>query len=84
MFAAGKNVEENVIYVCSGSEHPSLFCDKFYVRAPLHWITGAGPTSGDLERGVRCQFRSQNKRPLTTCLLRSSDSTQGTKGGSFN
>ena len=82
VFAAGKNVGENVIYVCIGSDHPSLFCDKFYVRAPLHWIAGAGPTEGDLERGFRCQFRSQNKKPLTACLLRRSESPEGTKGGS--
>ena len=82
VFAAGKNVGENVIYVCIGSDHPSLFCDKFYVRAPLHWIAGAGPTEGDLERGFRCQFRSQNKKPLTACLLRRSESPEGAKGGS--
>jgi len=76
VFAAGKYVDENVIYVCFGSDHPSLFCDKFYVRAPLHWIAGAGPTEGDLEKGFRCQFRSQNKRPLTSCLLRGSDAPQ--------
>ena len=81
VYAAGKNVEDNVLYVCFGSDHPALFCDKFYVRAPLHWIAGApgGPTAteDDLERGFRCQFRSQNKRPLTACLLRSSKSPQG-------
>jgi len=80
VYAAGKNAEDNVLYVCFGSDHPALFCDKFYVRAPLHWIAGAaaGPTAteGDLERGLRCQFRSQNKRPLTACLLRSSKSPQ--------
>ena len=83
VYAAGKNAEDNVLYVCFGSDHPALFCDKFYVRAPLHWIAGAAPgptaTEGDLERGLRCQFRSQNKRPLTACLLRSSKSAQGKK-----
>ena len=83
VYAAGKNAEDNVLYVCFGSDHPALFCDKFYVRAPLHWIAGAAPghaaTEDDLERGLRCQFRSQNKRPLTACLLRSSKSPQGKK-----
>ena len=77
MYAAGKNMEENIIYVCFGSDHPALFCNKFYLRAPLHWIADMGPTEGDLERGFHCQFRSQNKRPLTTCLLRNSKSPQG-------
>ena len=66
VYAAGKNVEDNVLYVCFGSDHPALFCDKFYVRAPLHWIAGAAdrPRPRTIWRGASAASSGLRTRGL--------------------
>lgn len=74
LFVADKDARNNVLQVCYGANHPSLFSETFEVGAP-HWIGGRGPTDEQLRDGFDCEFRFQNIMPLTNCRLKMSGSS---------
>ncbi|EAT40320.1 AAEL007934-PA [Aedes aegypti] len=64
-FVFQKDVNRNVIFVVSGTDHPLLVTDMVYVENPV-WIN----KPDRLADGVfRCQFRFQHTKPLVHCSL---------------
>uniref|UniRef100_A0A6P7GR48 tRNA-5-taurinomethyluridine 2-sulfurtransferase n=1 Tax=Diabrotica virgifera virgifera TaxID=50390 RepID=A0A6P7GR48_DIAVI len=64
-FIARKDVERNIIYVASGTDHPILLSDLFFTGVP-HWIHSEPPelqSSNILE----CNFKFQHTQHWKPC-----------------
>lgn len=41
-FVVGKNIDEGIVFVEQGADHPALYCDEL-IAAELTWISGKAP-----------------------------------------
>jgi tRNA U34 2-thiouridine synthase MnmA/TrmU len=68
-YVAGKDVQQRVVYVAPGEEHPALYCSEVLLR-PVHWLAG-GPPRELLEGGaLQCEFQARYRQPAGVCSMR--------------
>ena len=60
-FVAAKNLQQNVLVVVQGHDHPLLFSSTLKAEQ-LHWITGNPPA-----RQFHCQARCRHRQALQDC-----------------
>lgn len=60
-FVIEKDLEQNVLIVAQGHEHPRLLSSSL-VAEQLHWVAGAAPATQ-----FRCQARCRHRQPLQEC-----------------
>lgn len=63
-FVVGKNVDDNIVYVEQGSEHPALFADILFAHSPS-WIKGKAP--GPLP--YTCMAKIRYRQPDQPCVI---------------
>lgn len=63
-YVAGKDLQQNILYVVQGVDHPALYHPALRA-SQLHWIAGTAP-----ERSMRLQARIRHLQPLQDCQLR--------------
>ena len=71
LYVVSKSLDDQVMTVCRGEDHPSLFSETFFTHPP-HWISGKGPPrelQSNRHRLLECNYRSQNKMPLLACAV---------------
>ncbi|XP_055371654.1 mitochondrial tRNA-specific 2-thiouridylase 1 isoform X2 [Condylostylus longicornis] len=63
-FVAMKDVQQKIIYVAAGTEHPSLFSKIVYTSKP-HWIRNV-----EINPNKFYEFRFQHTKPLVRCKIK--------------
>jgi tRNA-specific 2-thiouridylase len=66
-YVADKDIEQNVLYVVQGQDHPALFRDSLSA-ADMSWIRGKPPVSG-----LHCTAKIRYRQQDTPCQLTLSD-----------
>lgn len=75
-FVVGKDLENNVLLVAQGTDHPLLYTDTLETGS-LHWINMPDDQQSDT---VRCKAKTRYRQPDQDCTLyrcTRSDSSQG-------
>ncbi len=62
-YVADKRMEENVLIVVQGHNHPLLLDDKL-IAEPAHWISGRSA-----RLPMRCRVRIRHRQALQNCLV---------------
>ena len=62
-FVSDRDVEQNIVYVVQGRDHPSLSADGLRV-GDLHWIAGTPP-----QVPLDCRSRLRHRQPLQSCHI---------------
>ncbi len=62
-FVVGKNLEENVLIVAQGHDHPLLFSDTLEASR-LHWVAGEPP-----EAPLRCHAKTRYRQADQPCTI---------------
>lgn len=65
-FVQSKNSSSNIIFVASGTNHPSLYSSSLFTSEPC-WINEPDELANNLL--VNCKFRFQHTKPLVDCLV---------------
>ena len=84
-YVVGKDVEENLVWVCEGRDHPALFTRSLETEPP-HWIAGEGVHPSGLatiNAPMRCEVRVRHPGVLHTCTVERVDAA-GTLRVSFD
>ncbi|CAD7087611.1 unnamed protein product [Hermetia illucens] len=71
-YVARKDVSSNVIYVASGTDHPSLHTQDVFTGTPF-WIR---ETAFGSVHSLTCKFRFQHTKPLVDCTIYQSNDEQ--------
>jgi tRNA (5-methylaminomethyl-2-thiouridylate)-methyltransferase len=67
-FVAKKDVVNKIVYAACGTDHPSLYCDEFYVSQP-HWISqNYENTMNDIILDSQIDFKYQQKHNESAIL----------------
>lgn len=61
-----KKNDDSTIMVCTGTHHPSLYSDEFYIQE-LHWIAGEIPPPLLKHGKLRALCRTRHLQPLVLC-----------------
>ena len=62
-YVTGKDIENNILYVAQGVNHPALFSQGLKA-SECHWIAAAAP-----ETALTCRARIRHRQPLQACTL---------------
>ena len=63
-YVVAKDLDENVLTVAQGHDHPLLYRDRVAARQ-MHWVSGRPP-----EGELRCTARCRHRQPLQPCTAR--------------
>ena len=55
---AGKDMQQRVVYVALGQEHPALFASSAALHE-AHWIAGQPPQALQESRRLECTFKAR-------------------------
>jgi tRNA-uridine 2-sulfurtransferase len=67
-FVASKDLEQNIIYIAQGAEHPALFCDEL-TATEVHWISGTVP-----DFPFHCKSKIRYRQSDQDCIVTQLDS----------
>lgn len=62
-FVVGKDLEENILIVAQGHDHPWLFSKKLKA-SQLHWTTGVAPATP-----FKCHAKTRYRQPDQACTI---------------
>ena len=62
-YVVEKNLENNVLLVAQGNEHPALFKKTLYT-GEVYWVSGHAPTEQ-----IRCMAKTRYRQPDQDCVL---------------
>ncbi len=71
-YVADKDIENNVLYVVQGTDHPLLFRRELIAKN-LHWIAGAPP-----DAPYACMARTRYRQPDQICIIESIENDAAT------
>lgn len=71
-YVCGKSLEDNVLYVVQGHDHPELYHDTL-VTSSLHWIAGEAP-----ELPLRCRAKTRYRQAEQPCTVTGIDGARAT------
>ncbi len=66
-YVVRKDLDDNVLYVAQGHEHPALF-SRWLTAGELSWVAGVPPSAP-----IRCTARTRYRQPDQDCLIESLD-----------
>ena len=66
-FVVGKDLDNNILSVVQGSEHPSLFMQGLFA-IDAHWIDGQAPALP-----VNCMAKTRYRQPDQACTIEQHD-----------
>jgi tRNA U34 2-thiouridine synthase MnmA/TrmU len=58
MYVAGKDMQQRVVYVALGQDHPALFASSAALQE-AHWIAGQPPQALQESRRLECTFKAR-------------------------
>lgn len=67
-YVVKKDISNNNIYICFGSEHPSLFSKSIEVSY-LHWISGKPPESLIKNGRFKCKVKIRYRQEAQSCEI---------------
>lgn len=67
-FVVDKDVDENIVYVAQGKDHPALFSDALTAYNPT-WVSGRAPSP----LPYSCQAKIRYRQPDQECVIESID-----------
>jgi tRNA-specific 2-thiouridylase len=66
-YVADKDIDQNILYVVQGSDHPLLFRRELTAKN-LHWISGNAP-----DAPWQCSAKTRHRQPDQACVIESID-----------
>lgn len=67
-YVVGKDVQNNVVYVAMGADHPALFCTSAVAGDPF-WISGSPPKQLQDGQPLTCMFKARYRQSLERCTV---------------
>lgn len=67
-YVVGKDVQNNVVFVASGANHPALFCTSAVAGDPS-WISGHPPKVLQDGQPLTCMFKARYRQSLGRCTV---------------
>ena len=58
MYVAGKDMQQRVVYVALGQDHPALFASSAALQE-AHWIAGQPPQALQESKRLECTFKAR-------------------------
>jgi tRNA-specific 2-thiouridylase len=67
-YVVGKDMVNNIVYVCKGALHPALFCD-YLASNEFTWIAGHPPPSLLRHGFLKCQYKVRYRLNFGVCTV---------------
>ena len=75
-YCCGKDVNNNIIYVCRGNKHAALFTSSVLVREML-WVDRNNNFKSDNKNYFECEYKARYLQPLKKCVVRRINNNDG-------
>ncbi|CAK9273024.1 unnamed protein product [Sphagnum jensenii] len=73
-YVAGKDVQNNIVFVAPGADHPALFSNSAVADSPF-WISSETPKALKDGKPLKCTFKARYRQHLEECVVCFSNST---------
>lgn len=73
-YVAGKDVQNNIVFVAPGADHPALFSNSAVADSPF-WISSEAPKALKDGKPLKCMFKARYRQHLEECVVCFSNST---------
>ncbi len=58
MYVAGKDMQQRIVYVAAGHDHPALFTPSAALQE-AHWIAGQPPNDLQSTGSMECSYKAR-------------------------